>query len=89
LASLLDMSRTEKEQYVIQLYNEDKGVREIAEVVHMSFRDIGIIIKKKVKLVEADGKRGALEGEGKDDDDIKSKSKFAQAMNYFRSLNPL
>jgi len=42
LASLLDMNREEKEQYVIQLYKEGKTIREIAELVHMSFRDIGL-----------------------------------------------
>ena len=48
MASLLDMNRTEKEQYVIQLYKEGKSIREIAELVHMSFRDIGAIIKSEV-----------------------------------------
>jgi transcriptional regulator len=74
LASLLDMNRSEKEQYVIQLYKEGKTVREIAELVHMSFRDIGSITKK-AKL-EAEGERGPLQ----EDDDIKSKSKTTQAI---------
>jgi hypothetical protein len=56
LTSVLDMSRVEKEQYVIRLHKENRSTREIAELVHMSFRDIGFIIKK-VKL-EADGERG-------------------------------
>jgi hypothetical protein len=81
------MNRAEKEQYVIQLYKENKSTREIAGLVHMSFRDIGIIIKKKVKLAEADRERGPLEGEHKDDD-IRSKSKFAQAMKLFSELDP-
>jgi hypothetical protein len=77
LASLLDMNREEKEKYVIQLYKENRSTREIAELVHMSFRDIGIITKK-VKL-EAHGERGPLE----EDDDIKSKSKTTQAIKLF------
>src|SRR5215469_13195305 len=73
------MNRVEKDEYVIQLYKEGRSVREIAELVHMSFRDIGLITKK-VKL-EADGERGQLE-----DDDIKSKSKTTQAIKLFSEL---
>jgi len=74
------MNREEKEQYVIQLYKENRSTREIAGLV--SFRDIGAVIKK-AKL-EADGGRAALKEE--EDDDIKSKSKFAQAMKLFSEL---
>ena len=77
------MNRTEKEQYVIQLYKEGKSIREIAELVHMSFRDIGAIIKKKVKLVEADGERGPLE----ENHDVRSKSKTTQAIKLFSEGN--
>src|SRR5215472_17985483 len=70
------MNREEKEQYVIQLYKENKSTREIAKLTHMSFRDIGIVTKK-VKL-EAQGERGRLE-----EDDIKSKSKTTQAFKLF------
>jgi hypothetical protein len=50
LAWLLGMSREERAQYVIQLYKENKSIREIAKLMHMSFRDIGAITKK-LKLV--------------------------------------
>ena len=76
MTSLLDMSREEKEERVIRLYNENKSTREIAKLMHISFRDIGFIIKK-AKL-EADGERGQLE-----DDDVKSKSKTTQAIKLF------
>ena len=56
------MNRVEKEQYVIRLYKENKSTREIAKLMHMSFRDIGAVIKK-------DGERRSLEEE--EDDDIK------------------
>jgi uncharacterized coiled-coil protein SlyX len=79
LASLLDMNRAEKEEYVIRLYQENKSRREIAKLMHMSFRDIGAIIKK-VKS-EADGERGPLEDTY--DYDIKSKSKITQAIKLF------
>src|SRR5215469_10986832 len=78
LASVLDMNREQKEQYVIRLYKEGRSVREIAEVMHMSFRDIAII--KKVKM-KADGEEGQLE-----ENDIKSKSKITQAIKLFSEL---
>ena len=81
MTSLLDMNRTEKEEYVIQLYKENKSTREIAKLTHMSFRDIGIITKK-AKL-EAEGERGQLQ----EDDDIKSKSKTSQAIKLFSEGN--
>jgi hypothetical protein len=58
-----------------------KTIREIAELVHMSFRDIGAITNK-VKL-EADGERGPLQ----EDDDVKSKSKTTQAIKLFSEGN--
>jgi hypothetical protein len=39
------MSRAEEEQFVVQLYKENKSVMEIAKLMHMSFRDIGAITK--------------------------------------------
>jgi hypothetical protein len=53
---LLDMTREEREQYVIRLYNEGRTFKDITKEIHMSFRDIGAIIKK-AKL-EADRARG-------------------------------
>src|SRR4051794_39574884 len=44
------LSRTEKEQRVIELYQQGKTIREIAQEVHMSFGDIGSIIKKLTGL---------------------------------------
>src|SRR6188472_3398247 len=44
------LSRTEKEQRVIELYHQGKTIREIAQDVHMSFGDIGFIIKKLTGL---------------------------------------
>jgi hypothetical protein len=74
------MNRSEKEEYVISLYKENKSTREIAKLTHMSFRDIGAITKK-LKL-EAGGEKGQLE----EDDDIKSKSKTTQTLKLFSEL---
>ena len=71
------LSREEREQHVIQLYKENKSVREIAKLVHMSFRDIGAITHKVKSEVE--GERGGLD----EDDDIESKSK-----NFVRVKTP-
>jgi cytidylate kinase len=40
------LSRTEREQRVIELYHQGKKIREIAQEVHMSFADIGAIVRK-------------------------------------------
>jgi hypothetical protein len=48
------LSRTEKEQRVIELYQQGKTIREIAQEVHMSFGNIGSIIRKVTGL-DGDG----------------------------------
>jgi hypothetical protein len=73
------MTKAQKEQYVIELYKQDKKIIEIIQRVHMSPRDICAIIKK-VKL-EVERERGQLEE--KDDYDIDSKSKNSQAIKLF------
>jgi uncharacterized coiled-coil DUF342 family protein len=55
------MNRQEREEYVIQLYKENNSIREIARLVHMSFRDIGVIINK-AKL-QAERERGYVTAE--------------------------
>jgi hypothetical protein len=60
LAWLLDMTRAEKEQFVIRLYKENKSIREIAKLMHMSFRDIGAIINRWKE--ETGREKGKLEG---------------------------
>src|SRR5215207_5946402 len=40
------LTRQEREQFVIDLYNQGKTIRDIAKEVRMSFRDIGAILKK-------------------------------------------
>jgi transposase len=75
LASLLGMNREEREDYVIQLYKEGITVKDIARIVHMSFRDIGTITKK-VKL-QADQERGYAT------EDTQSKSPESRAFKLF------
>ncbi len=63
------MSRDEKEQYVIQLYKEGKTIRQIAQLTHMSFRDIGAIIRRYQENLE---RQSGQSEETNDDYDIKS-----------------
>jgi hypothetical protein len=48
------LTRQEKESLVIDLYNQGKNTREIAQQVGMSFRDIGAILQKAAKEKEKD-----------------------------------
>jgi hypothetical protein len=73
------MTRAEKEQYVLELYKQNKTIREIAQRTHMSFRDIGVITNK----VKAGIERESGQLEEKLDYDIKSKSKTTQAIKLF------
>jgi transposase len=69
------MNREEREEYVVQLYKENKSTREIARIVHMSFSGIGAVIKK-IKL-QADRERGyAVE-------DTQPRSPESQAFKMF------
>src|SRR5215204_4462828 len=41
------LTRQEREQVVLDLYNQGKTIRDIAKEVRMSFRDIGTVLKKE------------------------------------------
>jgi transposase-like protein len=40
------LTRQEREKLVIDLYNQGMTIRDIAREVRISFRDIGLILKK-------------------------------------------
>jgi hypothetical protein len=65
------LNRRDKEQLVIKLHQEGKTIREIAFAAHLSFSDIGTIIRR------ADGhdKDGDIETK-----DLNNKSKATQAL---------
>ena len=46
------LTRQEREQIVLDLYNQGKTIRDIAKEVRMSFRDIGTVLKKEEKEKE-------------------------------------
>ena len=41
------LARQEREQAVLDLYNQGKTIREIAKDLRISFRDIGTVLKKE------------------------------------------
>ena len=43
------LTRQEREQNVLDLYNQGKTIRDIAKELRMSFRDIGAVLKKEEK----------------------------------------
>ena len=50
--SLSMLTRQEREQTVLTLYNQGKTIRDIAKEVRISFRDIGAVLKKEEKEKE-------------------------------------
>jgi DNA-directed RNA polymerase specialized sigma subunit len=46
------LTREERESLVLDLYNQDKNYREIAEEARISPRDIGVIVDKAIKEKE-------------------------------------
>jgi hypothetical protein len=72
------MTRDQKEQYVLELYQKGKTIREIAQTARMSFSAIGTILKEYKQEIEREN--GQLEERN---DDIKSKSKITQAIKLF------
>ena len=52
METLSNMTRDQKEQYVLELYQKGKTIREIAQLVRMSFSAIGTIIKVYKQEIE-------------------------------------
>jgi hypothetical protein len=67
------LNKKEKEELVVKLHQENKTIRQIAEIVHMSFKDIGMIIRR-------------IDGDNNDkyiDTRLSTKSKPTQALYLF------
>lgn len=79
---MLLLNKKEKEELVIKLAKEGKTTRQIAEIVHISLKDIGAIIRK----VTGD------EGSNKETETIqigKRQFKYGQAFRMFSENKPL
>ena len=48
----MGLTRQERERLVLDLYNQGKNYREIAEEARISPRDIGVIVNKAIKEKE-------------------------------------
>jgi hypothetical protein len=66
------LNRRDKEQLVIKLHQEGKNIRDIAQQVHMSFKDIGTIIRRIDGQEDYDNEK-----------DLKNKSKETRALYLF------
>ena len=67
------LNKREKEELVVKLHQENKTIRQIAEIVHMSFGDIGKIIKR-------------INGQDSDNGtDMSKKSKATKALWLFEN----
>ncbi len=68
------LNKKEKEELVVKLHQENKTIRQIAEIVHMSFKDIGAIIRR-------------IDGRADNDADtnISNKSKETKALWLFEN----
>jgi hypothetical protein len=66
------LNRPDKEQLVIKLHQEGKNIRDIAQQVHMSFKDIGTIIRRIDGQEDYDIEK-----------DLKNKSKETRALYLF------
>jgi hypothetical protein len=67
------MNKKEKEELVVKLHQENKTIRQIAEIVHISFKDIGTIIRR-------------IDGDDDDryiDTKLSNKTKATQALYLF------
>jgi transposase len=46
MSNFVPLNRHQKKAHVVELYNQGKTRRQIAEIVHMSFKDIADIINE-------------------------------------------
>ena len=68
------LNKKEKEELVVKLHQENKTIRQIAEIVHMSFKDIGAIIRRIDVRADNDA-----------DTNISNKSKETKALWLFEN----
>jgi DNA-binding CsgD family transcriptional regulator len=73
------LTREEREQTVLDLYNQGKTIREIAKEARMSFRDIGSIRKKGEEKEKQSKQLASAEG----DNSQANKSSSTQAYELF------
>ena len=82
------LTRQEREQIVVDLYNQGKTIRDIAKEVRMSFRDIGTVLKKEEKEKERQKRQleNNITSSGSDNDQRDSCLHRLRLTNYFPKL---
>jgi hypothetical protein len=76
------MLNSEREKLVVDLYNQGKNIREIAQEARMSFRDIGAILKKAEDSNNS-GNGNALENDKGNNSNKSTIEKATQAYRLF------
>ena len=74
------LNKFEKEKRVIELHNQGKTIRDIAQEIHMGFKDIGRIIKAYERKIRLQAKRE----ESNQSIQTKRPTKSSQAFTLFR-----
>ena len=82
MSEILLLNKFEKEKRVIELYLQDKTIREIAKEVHMSFRDISNIIKRYNRKIRAQQNKN--KEDNNQNGQIKKISLSSQAFKLFK-----
>jgi Trp operon repressor len=77
---VLVLNKKEKEELVLKLLNEGKTTREIAKLVHVSLKNIGIITRKAA----GDDKSDESEAELVQNRKLTDKSYYAQSFQMFK-----
>jgi hypothetical protein len=78
------LTRLEREQAVVGLYNQGKTIRDIAKELRMSFRDIGAVLRKEEKEKERERKQLDNKTTSTDsDNNLRDLSLSAQAYQLF------
>lgn len=93
---MISKTREERKRRVLDLHNQGMGTREIAHIMHMSFRDIAIVLKDEDERSESEQQRTReqclsseayrLFSEGKSPTEvaIKLKMRAQQAITFYR-----
>ena len=78
------LTRQEREQNVLDLYNQGKNIRDIAKELRMSFRDIGAVLKKEEKENERQKRQLEINiASSGSDNDQRGSSSSTQAYKLF------
>ena len=79
------LNKFEKEKKVIELHKQGKTLKEIATIIHMSFRDISKIIKVYERKIRLQAKKGEINHSSQ----IKKYRKVVKLLSYLVKVKNL